>query len=77
MTEEHKRPLPGFVTDAEDILHDFDEIDRANDGILTDDKIMMIKLAIEIAGAHVTPERLAENHRVSLDDVKDIISQMK
>jgi hypothetical protein len=32
VNDEVRRPRPGFISDAEDMLHDFDEIDRLNEG---------------------------------------------
>lgn len=76
MDNDYKRPRPGFISDAEDMLHDFDEIDRVNDGVLTPGKIDSIKRYVDFGGEFATPEFLAKNFRVSLEDVQRVSKQV-
>jgi hypothetical protein len=55
------------------MLHDIDEIDRLNEGVLTDEKIESIKMFLECGGELVTPEFLSKTFQVSLDDVHRVI----
>ncbi len=50
MTDEVRRARPGFISDAEDMLHDFDEIDRLNEGKLTPGKIVPSSAPLDMAG---------------------------
>ncbi|TLX16694.1 hypothetical protein [Rhizobium sp. MHM7A] len=77
MKDEVRRPSPGFISDAEDILHDIEEIDRRNEGILTPAKIASIKRYVKRGGELASPEWLAINFKVSVEDVNRVIDEMK
>jgi hypothetical protein len=77
MTEEHKRPRPGFISDAEDILHDIEEIDRLNQGQMTPSKADSIKRFVGYGGRMASPEWLAENFKVPVEAVNVVIAAMK
>jgi len=77
MTDEVRRARPGFISDAEDMLHDFDEIDRLNEGKLTPGKIDSIKRAARYGGTMASPEWLAKNYGVPVEDVIRLLAEIK
>jgi hypothetical protein len=75
MDNDNRRPRPGFISDAEDMLHDFDEIDRMDEGVLTQYKIDSINMFLDFDGDDVNPEFFTRNFTVSLEDVERVISE--
>lgn len=74
------RPTPpGFISGEEDMLHDFDEIDRRNAGILTDVKRGTIIRAAKILGYSAKDEEgvasLASSYGLSVEDVKRALTE--
>jgi len=76
MTDEQYCPRPGFISDAEDMLHDFDEIDRLNEGKLPPGKIDSIQRFVRYGAKTATPEWLSKNFRVPVEAVNQIIAEM-
>lgn len=76
MEDQIRRPRPGFISDADDMMHDMDEMDRRDEGILTTVKRSSIKRFLKRGGAIAEPEFLAENFKVSLEDVHRVIREM-
>jgi hypothetical protein len=79
---EGSRPTPpGSISDADDMLHDFEEIDRRNAGILTDAKRATIIRAAKLLGYSVDNERgmssLAVSYAVSIEDVMRALTEPK
>jgi hypothetical protein len=64
----------GYITDADDMLHDIEEMDRKNKGILTDVKRFGIIRAANRMGIKVTDEegvqRLSRMYALSVENIK-------
>lgn len=76
MTDDVRRTHPGFISDAKDMLHDFDEIDRLNEGKLTPVKIDSIKRAARYGGTMASPDWLARNYSVPVEDVIKLLAEI-
>lgn len=77
---EGSRPTPpGFISGEEDMLHDFDEIDRRNAGVLTEVKRDTIIRAAKVLGYTATDEKgvasLASSYALSIEDVKRALTE--
>jgi hypothetical protein len=77
MTEKHYRTRPGFISDAEDMLHDIEEIDRLNEGKMTRSKADSIRRFVRYGGRMASPEWLAENFKVPVEAVYEVIAAME
>ena len=73
MEDKVRRPRPGFISAEEDMLHDMDEIDRRDEGVLTPLKIDSIRRFLKYGRSVADLEYLAENFMVSSDAVKRVI----
>ena len=77
MDFENRRPRPGFVSDTDDMLYDIDEIDRKNEGILTEAKVDSIRQFARLGGVTANVEYLARNFSVSVEDVERVVAAME
>jgi len=73
--DEVRRPRDGYISGADDMLNDFDETDRRDDGVLTASKIDSIKQSLSYGGIFADPAYLAGNFCVSIEDVNLVIAE--
>jgi hypothetical protein len=79
---EGSRPTrPGWISGEEDMLHDIEEMDRRDAGVLTDVKRDVINLAAKILGYTASDEKgvasLSSMYGLSVEDVKRALGDRK
>jgi hypothetical protein len=79
---EGSRPTrPGFISGEEDMLHDLEEIDRRDAGVLTSDKRHLILDAAEVLGYSASDEEgvseLSSMYDVKVEDVRQVLSEAR
>lgn len=68
---------PVWISDAEDMLEDFREIDRKYKDILTPMKVGTIRRALKRGGHGALPEEIAKNYDIKIEHVLRVKATMK
>lgn len=77
MEEEIRKPRPGWISGADDMLGDFDEIDRLDGGVLTPAKIDAMKRYAAAGYPFNTPACLAGNFGVSIAEARRFLNEYR
>lgn len=75
MEEEIRKPRPGWISGADDMLGDFDEIDRRDEGVLTPAKVDAMKRYAAAGSPFNTPAYLAGNFGVSITEARRFLNE--
>lgn len=75
MDEEIRRPRPGYISGADDMLDDMDEIDRQGQDKLTPYKTDSIKMYLRLK--ITDKDFLAKNFSVGIEDVETVIAEFE